>query len=1295
MMKRIFLIGMLAFIVFGTTGCTERHTVAFDTTGGYPLESLQVNEGSTLILPVPEREGYSFVGWHKDTIYGQTYTDNTPITSSVTLFARWSVNRYQVLYQSNGGTYLDPISVTYQQDIPHRIPTKSGYLFSGWYLDADLSVPFDNDLMPAHDLFLYAKWTLDEFTLTFDSNGGTTVEPITVDYASVLAKPDDPTLIGYHFAGWYIDQNLVVPFQFTLMPADDLTLYAKWVAETYTITFDYQDATAGTGQQSQSVSFEQPYDTLPSPTRTGYTFLGWYTSITYGKLITSQTTMTTRADHVLYARWRINTYTISFDSNGGSTQPPIQGTYGTPINEPTTPVKEGHTFFGWHDNVNLTRLYTFDTMPDQNLTLYAKWDINQYTLFFETYDGTSIDSVTYDFGAIIITPDDPDKEGHTFSGWFLEDSPEGVFEFGTMPANDLIVHASWRVNTYQLIYMDFEQDPYLSLSVHGHYVIATDASGSMFGWGRNTYGQLGIGTNENQDGPISLNGQFPLLDQETIDEIITGESHAFALTSQSRLFAWGYNAQGQLGTGDNINRFSPVDITTSFSLDSNDFIISVSAGGNHSVVATDKGRVFTFGHNTYGQLGNGTNTHSHLPFEITSNFSLSEEDQIESVHTGHSFSLAISKSGRIFTWGNNNDGQLGDNSRNGRTLPFDITIGLMFQGDETVHNLQTGRHHVTLLTTHGRVLAWGSASDGQIGYGVSGTRILLPYDITSRFNLSIDETIIMISTRDVHVMALTSTGRIFAWGNNRHGQIGNGTEGSAIKSPTQITDYITLFGEEKISSIHTGTANSYALTTYGRVFTWGNNSYGQYGLGDTSIVSTPVDVTHQFQYLDGEKIVKTTLGAYFGIALSASGNVYTWGRNDHGQIGNRTRDDQSTPLNITHHFNLEHDETIIDIITDDSHVFAVTSMHRLFAWGANSRGQLGNDSTSRVTSPLDVTHALGLSPNETIIKVDTGLYRSILLTSAGRVLSWGTNFSGQLGDGTTTERRTPIDITSMFHLNLNEVITDVSSGMNHTLALTSEHRVFAWGSNSMGQLGYALSAPQDEPMDIGFIFDLEFDEHIVAIGASASYSYAMTSTGRLLLWGQNDYGHIGNGTTDTQYGPYDITPTLGLDVDDSISNVYAGPTHMGIITEKGRIFFWGDNTSGGLGNSTAGDLVTSPFDMGSYLPLTPGEQILNLSFGSHFSFLVTSHHRVFSWGRNIYGQTAYVDPTLPYPAFGPTMTVHNYHFGQEMSVLIPPNNPETFLHWEDTSGEGVVFTGGPMPSYNLYVVSYRAYQQND
>ena len=350
--------------------------------------------------------GHTFKGWYdNENLTGSPVTAiGGAETGNKEYWAKWEINQYTVTVKPENGKADIIITQDYGTPITAPTLTREGYTFKGW----DKEIP---ETMPAENITVKAQWEINQYTITFDTNGGSEIAPITQDYGTEITAPDNPTRKGYTFKGW----DREIP---ETMPAENITVKAQWEINQYTITFD-------TNGGSEIAPITQDYGTeitAPAdPTRKGYTFKGWDKEIPE----------TMPAGNItVKAQWEINQYTITFDTNGGSEIAPITQDYGTEITAPADPTRKGYTFKGWDKEIP-------ETMPAGNITVKAQWEINQYTIAFDTNGGSEIAPITQDYGTEITAPDNPTRKGYTFKGWDKE-IPE------TMPAENITITARWK-----------------------------------------------------------------------------------------------------------------------------------------------------------------------------------------------------------------------------------------------------------------------------------------------------------------------------------------------------------------------------------------------------------------------------------------------------------------------------------------------------------------------------------------------------------------------------------------------------------------------------------------------------------------------------------------------------------------------------------------------------------------------------------------------------------------------------------------------------------------------------------
>jgi alpha-tubulin suppressor-like RCC1 family protein len=220
---------------------------------------------------------------------------------------------------------------------------------------------------------------------------------------------------------------------------------------------------------------------------------------------------------------------------------------------------------------------------------------------------------------------------------------------------------------------------------------------------------------------------------DTIASISLGGSSSFAISSNGRVFTWGFN-YGQLGDGTTVNILTPTEITNRFNLTNSDKIVSISSGGAHSSAVSSNGRVFTWGYNPYGALGDGTTIDKTTPTEITSRFNLSFDEKISFTYSGISHSSALSSSGRVFTWGSNY-GAIGDGTTENRLTPTEITNRFTLTNFDNIVSISSGGDSASAVSLNGRVFTWGANNNGTLGDGTN-FRKLVPNDISSKFYLS-------------------------------------------------------------------------------------------------------------------------------------------------------------------------------------------------------------------------------------------------------------------------------------------------------------------------------------------------------------------------------------------------------------------------------------------------------------------------------------------------------------------------------------------------------------------------------
>ena len=409
-----------------TLGSDGLKVVTLDLGGGTlgnSSDAIQiiVKNGSTFTAPAsdgltrPDGDTDNYFMWLDGN--GNSYEPGASVPADVTeLTVQWTAPTYAVTLNTNGGTIADGNDVTgYTYGVGATLPTdvtRTGYTFKGWYDNENLTGSPVTAIGGAEtgNKEYWAKWEINQYTVTVKPENGKADIIITQDYGTPITAPT-LTREGYTFKGW----DKEIP---ETMPAENITVKAQWEINQYTITFD-------TNGGSEIAPITQDYGTEitapDNPTRKGYTFKGWDKEIP----------KTMPAENItVKAQWEINQYTITFDTNGGSEIDSITQDYGTAITAPADPTRKGYTFRGWDKEIP-------ETMPADNITVKAQWEINQYTITFDTNGGSEIAPITQDYGTAITAPDNPTRKGYTFKGWDKK-IPE------TMPAENITITARWK-----------------------------------------------------------------------------------------------------------------------------------------------------------------------------------------------------------------------------------------------------------------------------------------------------------------------------------------------------------------------------------------------------------------------------------------------------------------------------------------------------------------------------------------------------------------------------------------------------------------------------------------------------------------------------------------------------------------------------------------------------------------------------------------------------------------------------------------------------------------------------------
>lgn len=404
-----------------------------DKTNGNVFATVSTVYDKQIVAPeASAREGYTFAAW-------SPVPEKMP-ANDVEFVGTWTINQYTITFDEDGGTSVDDITTDYNAPVSSPETTKEGYTFVGWF-EENSDEAFVFTTMPARDVSLTAHWKANEYSIEFNSMGGTTVNPISADYGTKVEEPAAPTKTGYNFAGWF-EGDSTEAFVFDTMPARKVTLTAKWEAKTFTpgVKFNANGGSWDDGNYKYVPATFNAEIGVPDsePARSGYDFLGWSKSSVATEaesLGTLNQEITETSGVEFFAVWKAETYVdgITFNADGGvfadgEPTAKVTVTYGETITAPADPTRDGYTFEGWSKEANAQtgsrNLGTLDVdLDDTALTYHAVWKAISLTVKFDANTGayanglsTADVSATYD-QPIVSPSENPVKLGHTFKGW--------------------------------------------------------------------------------------------------------------------------------------------------------------------------------------------------------------------------------------------------------------------------------------------------------------------------------------------------------------------------------------------------------------------------------------------------------------------------------------------------------------------------------------------------------------------------------------------------------------------------------------------------------------------------------------------------------------------------------------------------------------------------------------------------------------------------------------------------------------------------------------------------------------
>jgi alpha-tubulin suppressor-like RCC1 family protein len=725
---------------------------------------------------------------------------------------------------------------------------------------------------------------------------------------------------------------------------------------------------------------------------------------------------------------------------------------------------------------------------------------------------------------------------------------------------------------------------FVQVAAGTHYTMAVDTNKKLYAWGYNLYGQLGI-----------------ITDAYSWNMIREGFGHALAIRSDNTLWGWGRNDLGALGQNDTITRSSPVQIGTSS-------WTQISATQYTSAAIRSDGKLFVWGYGLQQNgWGDGTLTQNiSSPTQIgNSSWSL--------VATGYSHMLGIDANGRLFGWGTGA-------SLFGTTAIFSWTT------------VSTNSSYTTAIRSDGLLFTWGLNSNGQLGDGTTLNKSSPTQLGNSSWNA--------VTAGVNHVLGITSNGNLYSWGNNAQQQLGDNTSinksspvlidsGSwiavaagnstsmAIKSPNLLYTWGLgssgqlgqLTASQSWNDISAGVNNVLAVRNDNLLFSWGNNTSYKLALGETGDIprprSSPVLINSSVSTSSWSKVAA---GATHSLGISSDGKLYGWGYNNRAQI--YWSNDLYSWRNVT---------------TSTDWWYAIKQDYTLWVWGGSGSGEsrINTFYANQISSPTQIgTSSWSMITMKSLYSAGWNT-TAAGITVNGLLYMWGVNTSGQLGDNSSINKSSPVQIGTGSWAQIS------TSAPGHTLGIKSDGSLWAWGLNSSGQLGLTnINAGGDiinrsSPVQLGL-------NSWKNVSSGYNHSAAIRNDDTLWVWGSNNVGQLGTNDTINRSSPVQVTlPTTG-----SWAAVACGSSTTFAITLPGlgtpySVYAWGYNASTNLGITTPGYtntnksspvLVLAGAAGASFIQVATNHYDVNQAVGGFGVAALNSNGKIWNWGNNDGGQ---------------------------------------------------------------------------
>jgi alpha-tubulin suppressor-like RCC1 family protein len=704
--------------------------------------------------------------------------------------------------------------------------------------------------------------------------------------------------------------------------------------------------------------------------------------------------------------------------------------------------------------------------------------------------------------------------------------------------------------------------------------------------------------------------------QDITPQVAVGKSQSVIISDQGKVYTFGSGSYGSLGqsslthneiatalTHSNLNGYNIIDIA----------IAKGSTSDTFTLLLADDGTVFSFGNNIYGQLGHGDQVERFEPTPITHD-SLTGVKIID-IQAGNRHSVLLSDSGDVYVMGSNSNGYLGIGATTPGTLLVPTKLTHSNLNGYTISKIAAGGTHTFLQASNDTLFAFGGNSNGQLGDGTTVTKTIPTIINSSQFD---GKTVSKMSIDQGTSLFLMADSTVYSWGNFRAG-LGQGILGADILNPAQIT-HSNINGRVFVD-VSKSSETGFLIDKNGAVFTFGEAEAAlpALGLNTNEAVNFPTEIPASS--FNNKKISKIFGSRYHTLFLAEDGSVFSAGRGLNGELGSRYSDTSNKVMRVDSLNYQGDRIIEIGAANNASLLLSNSGKVYSFggSYSDSTSSFLGRTSKRTIARPQELSHS-NIS-GKTFVKAAAAGERTFLLSEDGKVYAFGSGVNGILGTGDSLNIHVPtlIDHTNIGSKKIVDIKTTSNrvtskEAISHTLLLAEDGTLFGFGSNKDGQLGLGDFVDRSIPTEISHA-NLS-GKTISEIAVGAQNSMVITNDGTVFIWGRGGNGEMGYGNTNTLNVPTEATHLTALNktfITGSVGQTTSitSPSHFIVIASDSTVYGFGENTDGqlGLGNKT--DTYTPTQLTSSNIV---GKKPIAVSAGIRTTMLLMQDGSVYSFG---------------------------------------------------------------------------------